>query len=263
MSQYETVTYQCNSGVAVITLNRPEVRNSLNQKLRIELAAAIAQANQDNDARVAVIAGAGKGFCAGADLAESLPGSDEDGFITELLRTEYNAVIKGIVHAEKPFIALVNGAAAGIGGAIALACDLVVMADNAFLYSAFGAISLIPDGGSHKFLQSFLGSKKAYEMIAFSQRLTPEQCCDVGIANRIVPADKLLSEGVAWAGELAQQAPLTLKLSKQLLREAATADIDTVLDREAQLQNIGFRSEDFKEGTTAFFEKRTPQFKGC
>lgn len=262
MSTYETVTYQCNNNVATITFNRPEVRNSLNQKMRLEITAAIDEANNDTDARVVVITGAGKGFCAGADLGESLPGSDQPGFITDQLRGEYNPVIQGIIRSEKPFISLVNGAAAGIGGAIAMACDLMVMADNSFLYSAFGAISLIPDGGSHKFLQTFLGSKKAYEMIAFSQRLGAEQCLEIGICNKIVAIDDLLSEGQLWAEQLAQQAPITLKLSKQLLREAATSDIEAIMDREAVLQDAPIRSKDFTEGTKAFFEKRKPVFTG-
>ncbi|MBL4826253.1 MAG: enoyl-CoA hydratase/isomerase family protein [Spongiibacteraceae bacterium] len=262
MSEFEAVTYRCDKQVAVITLNRPSVRNSLNSQLRLELAQAIKQANTDNDVRVVIIAGAGKGFCAGADLGEKKPGSDGDGFVTELLRNEYNPIIKGIIYADKPFISLVNGAAAGIGAAIAMACDLMMMADDAFLYSAFGAISLIPDGGSHKFLLSALGAKKAYEMIAFSQRLPAAQCLELGMVNTVVAADNLLDEGVQWAHQLAQQAPLTLKLSKQVLREAATADIDQVLEREAQLQNIAIRSDDFKEGSKAFFEKRPAVFKG-
>lgn len=262
MSHFETLTYELKEQIAIITMNRPEVRNSLNQQLRLELVTAMTQAGDDNNVRVIMIAGAGKGFCAGADLGEKLPGDNEDGFITELLHNEYNPIIQAITSVSKPVISVVNGAAAGIGGAIAMACDLMVMAEDAFLYSAFGAISLIPDGGSHKFLQSYLGPKKAYEMIAFSQRLTATQCAEVGLANRVFPADSLLQDALAWASTLTQQAPLTLALSKQILKQAATEDLDFCLEQEAQLQNTTYRSDDFAEGAQAFFEKRKPVFQG-
>lgn len=262
MNNYETVTYELKAMIAVITLNRPKVRNSLNQKLRIELSAAIKEAGDDDNVRVIVIAGSGKGFCAGADLAEKLPGDDQDGFITEILRKEYNPIIQSINNAPKPVVGAINGAAAGFGGAIAMACDLVVMAEDAFLYSAFGAISLIPDGGSHKALQNYLGAKKAYEMMAFSQRLTAQQCLEAGIANRIVAPEQLLAATLEWASMLTEQAPLTLKLSKQLLKATSSQDIDYCLDQEAIIQNITFRSDDFAEGSKAFFEKRKPVFTG-
>ncbi|WP_439135323.1 enoyl-CoA hydratase/isomerase family protein [Pseudomaricurvus sp.] len=262
MKDFQFLTYERTGPLAVITLNRPEVRNSLNQGLRWEITAAVQQAGEDQEVKVILLAGNGKGFCAGADLTEKLPGDDQDGFVTQKLRTEYNPMIKSIINAPKPVISVVNGAAAGIGGALAMACDLMVMAEDAFLYSAFGAISLIPDGGTHKFLQTALGSKKAYEMIAFSQRLTAEQCLEAGITNRVVPADQLQEEAKKWASQLAEQAPLTLRLAKEVLHAAASEDLDYCLDKEAVLQNTAIRSEDFVEGTRAFFEKRKPTFNG-
>ena len=262
MNHFETLTYEVANKIAVITMNRPEVRNSLNQQLRIDLAAAVTEAGEDNSVRVIMITGAGKGFCAGADLGEKLPGDEEDGFITELLRNEYNPIIQSITNAPKPVISVVNGAAAGIGGAIAMACDLMAMAEDAFLYSAFGAISLIPDGGTHKALKSYLGSKKAYEMIAFSQRLTAAQCTEVGIANRVFPADSLLQDTLEWASTLTEQAPLTLRLSKKILKQTGSEDLDFCLEQEALLQNTAYRSDDFAEGAQAFFDKRKPVFQG-
>ncbi|GAB3097298.1 enoyl-CoA hydratase/isomerase family protein [Aestuariicella hydrocarbonica] len=262
MSRFETLTYTLNHQIATITLNRPEVRNALNRQMRSELVTAFHDAGDDPQVRVILLAGAGKGFCAGADLGEPRTGSDAEGFITELMRREYSPLIKAIANAPKPVISVVNGAAAGVGGALAMACDLMVMAEDAYLYSAFGAISLIPDGGSHKFLQSYLGSKKAYEMIAFSQRLSAQQCEAAGMVNRVFPAGSLLQDALTWAAALTEQAPLTLRLSKQILQQTATENLDVCLEQEALLQNITFRSEDFEEGSKAFFEKRKAVFKG-
>jgi len=262
MSDFETVSYEIDEQVAIITMNRPKARNALTRQMRLELTQAIQQASDDVDVRVVMITGAGKGFCAGADLVEMDPDADRDGFITEQLRNEYHPIIESIISSKKPFIAAVNGAAAGIGGAIAMACDLVVMADDAFLYSAFGAIALIPDGGTHWILSKYIGNKKAFEMIAESKRLTAEECETLGMTNRVVAADVLIDESLSWAKSLTKQAPLTLQYSKQILREASTMTLAQTMDLEAQLQNHNFRSEDFKEGASAFFEKRAPRFTG-
>lgn len=262
MSDYVTVSYRTDEQVAIITLNRPQARNALTAQMRAELYAAIREANNDSNIRVVLLTGAGKGFCAGADLVEAYPDSDKDGFITHQLRTEYHPIIQAITESPKPFMSAINGAAAGIGAAIAMACDLMVMAEDAFLYSAFGAISLIPDGGTHWFLSRNLGNKKAFEMIAFSQRLSAEQCVHYGIANSVVDAQHLQEEALGWARSLTDLAPLTLQYSKQLLREASTATLAQTMEREAQIQNIHYRSEDFKEGAQAFLEKRAAKFQG-
>jgi len=262
MDSFKQLNYEKDQSLAIIKLNRSKDRNALNQALRLELSEALKQAIADASVRVILIAGNGDSFCAGADLNERLPGMEQDGFVTEILLREYNPIIRLIANADKPVISVVNGAAAGFGAAIALACDLMIMADNAYLYSAFGAISLIPDGGSHKFLRDTVGAKKAYETIAFSQRLTAQQCVDLGIANRLAESHSLLAEARQWGLTLAQQAPFTLRLSKQILRSLDSADLERCLEQEALLQNVAFRSKDFEEGALAFFEKRQPQFIG-
>lgn len=262
MSQFETIIYEVSEQIATITLNRPEVRNSLNQKMRFELRDALGCASADPAVRVVILAAAGKGFCAGADLAEKFDGSDADGFVTRQVKNEYNPIVQAIIDCQKPVISAVNGAAAGIGSSIAMACDLTVMADDAFLYSAFGAISLIPDGGNHFLLNSALGYKRAYEMIIESKRLTAQQCLEFGMTNRVVPAAELLTEARTWALSLKDKAPLTMMLSKKILRNLPAMGVEQSMAMEAELQNVGFMSEDFKEGTTAFFEKRAPKFQG-
>ena len=261
--KFETVIYNVENHTARITLNRPQARNAFIQKMRFELLEAFQAANASDNVRVILFGGEGKGFCAGADLAEKLPGNEEDGFITEQIRNEYEPIFSQITDSSKPVIGVINGAAAGIGGALAMACDMLVMEEKAFLYSAFGAIGLIPDGGMHYFLRNALGPKKAFEMIALSQRLTAAQCETLGMANRVVSANELWSTADNLATELAQKAPLALKYNKMLLAEAAENDLKTIIDREAVIQNIMVHSEDSKEGITAFLEKRQPKFKGC
>lgn len=259
---YETVNVTLEDGVARIAMNRPDSRNSVNLQMRLDLRAALESASADDSVRVILLGAEGKGFCAGADLAEKLPGDDEDGFVTRQILTEYAPIISAIADSPKPVIAVVQGAAAGIGMAFAMTCDMLLMAESAFLYSAFGAIGLVPDGGAHYLLRRALGNQKAFEMIAFSQRLTAQECLDNNIANRVVPAEELSTTAEQVARELVQKAPLALKYSKMLLNEAADCDLRTTVDREAVIQNITLRSEDFKEGSKAFFERRPAQFKG-
>ncbi len=262
MDTFETIDYNVDQQVAYIILNRPDVRNALNQALRLELRRAIEAAEADDDVRVVVLAAAGDVFCSGADLAERLPGAEREGFVTELLDTEYLPVINGIREADKPFVVAVNGTAAGIGAALALACDLVVMADNASLYCAFGAISLVPDGGFHGLLLERLGRRRAFEVIALSQRLSAGECQATGLANRVVPAAELLDATDALAAQLAAAAPLTLRNSKRILRHVESDGLDASIALEGEIQDGLVRSRDFAEGTGAFFERRTPKFEG-
>jgi 2-(1,2-epoxy-1,2-dihydrophenyl)acetyl-CoA isomerase len=262
MDPFEQLNYEKDQSLGIIKLDRSKDRNALNRALRLELAEALRLAIADASVRVILLAGNGDSFCAGADLNERLPGMEQDGFVIEILQREYNPIIRMITTADKPVISVVNGAAAGFGAAIALASDLMIMANNAYLYSAFGAISLIPDGGSHKFLRDALGPKKAYEVIAFSQRITAQQCLELGIANRLAEPHALLAEARQWGLTLAQQAPLTLRFSKRILHSLDGADLEHCLEQEALVQNAAFRSKDFAEGALAFFEKRQPQFKG-
>lgn len=259
---FTNLEYQIKDAVRQIKLQRPKARNALNQALRVELKQALDQANQDCSVRAILLCAEGETFCSGADLTERLPGAEQDGFVTQLLRNEYNPIIRAIKQNTKPVIAAVDGAAAGIGMSLALACDMLVMSEEAYLYSAFGKISLIPDGGAHWMLIRSLGAKRAFEFIAMSQRLTAKQCLSLGLANNVVSSKELINEALQQAIQLTQQAPLTLKFSKQLLASASELTLDQSLDAEAVVQNTLLRSDDFKEGTEAFFSRREPEFKG-
>jgi 2-(1,2-epoxy-1,2-dihydrophenyl)acetyl-CoA isomerase len=259
---YESILLDIEGAVATITLNRPKARNAMDRQLRTEVRLAVEALNANDDVRVIVLAANGAGFCAGTDLMERDDDADRDGYVTDMLRKEYHPLMEAIGKGDKPVVAAVNGAAAGIGASLALVCDMIVMAEDAFFYSAFGAISLIPDGGLHKHLLTNLGPQRAFEMIAFSQRLDAKTSLQMGMVNRVVASDELLSAAKGLAAQLAECAPLTLKHAKKVLRYAEDHDLFETMDKESVHQNVCFTSRDFKEGTQAFFQKRSPVFKG-
>lgn len=259
MPSFDTVNYSVANRVALLELNRSGSLNSFNEQLRAELLAAINQAESDDNVRVVIITGAGKGFSAGADLKEILAGCDS---IEAQILEEYKPFLSRISQSDKTYIAAVHGAAAGIGGALAMTCDLMVMAESAYIYMAFSAIALVPDGGATWHLVNSLGYKRAYELIAEAGKLPAEQCVSLGLANKVVADAELLDYAQAWAERLAAGAPLSQKYLKQLLQSAQRLSLDETIRLEAGYQNITFTSDDFQEGVAAFFDKRKPVFTG-
>jgi 2-(1,2-epoxy-1,2-dihydrophenyl)acetyl-CoA isomerase len=253
----DIVKYELHDAVAVITLYRPDAMNSFNTELRAELAAALEKANGDDSVRVVVLTGEGRTFSAGADLKA---GIDRD--VAEILQQEYRPVQEAIASMPKPVIAAVPGSAAGIGLSIALHCDLLIMADNAFLLSPFTTISLIPDGGLNWLLVHQLGYRRAFQLSVESERIPAERCVELGLANRAVPAEELLPAALAWAQALAQRAPLSIAATKKVMRFAANKDWGEAYDMEAKFQGELLGSDDNREGIQAFFEKRPPKFTG-
>ena len=163
---------------------------------------------------------------------------------------------------DKPVIAAVGGSAAGIGMSIALACDLLMMADDAFLLSPFTTISLVPDGGLNWNLVHQLGYRRAFELSVESRRIPADRCVELGLANRAVPAASLTGQAVGWAKALAERAPLSLAATKKAMRHAASGSWAGTFDIEAPMQQMLRHSDDCREGVQAFFEKRKPDFKG-
>lgn len=256
MSDYNTVKYATDGAVALVTIARPDAMNSFNTELREELAAALRQAADNKEIRAVVLTGEGRSFCAGADLKEV----NED--IESVLQNEYRPVFEQIIGMEKPVIAAVNGSAAGIGMSIALACDLLVMDENAFLLSPFTTISLVPDGGLNWNLVKQLGYRRAFELSVESHRISADQCIELGLANRTAPADSLVDDAMVWARSLAERAPLSVAATKKAMRHAMSGSWADTFDVEAPIQQKLRHSEDCGEGVRAFFEKRKPDFKG-
>ena len=258
---FQTVTIEQRGSVALVSLNRPEALNSFNATLRRELHGAVEQVNADESVRVVVLTGSGRAFSAGADLQE-VPESGSDFSVESQLNDEYKPILLGIAQAPKPWISAVNGACAGIGSSFAMACDLTVMADNAYMYQAFTAISLVPDGGATWHLVRSLGRKRAYEVIVSGEKISAQKCLEWGLCNQVVPADELVSHTLGWAGELSEKAPLALRYAKEALNAAIENSVDDTISTEARLQAICIDSEDAQEGVLACMEKRPPVWQG-
>ena len=231
--------------------------NAFDTDLRAALVEALARARDDDRARVIILTGEGRCFSAGADLKAGIDRNVED-----ILQVEYRPVLEIIADIPKPVIAAVPGSAAGIGLSMALHCDLLIMADNAFLLSPFTTISLVPDGGLNWLLVRQLGYRRAFQLSIESERIPATRCVDLGLANRAVPADELQDAALEWASTLAARAPLSLAATKKVMRFAADHGWSDVYDMEASLQGDLLGSEDNREGIAAFLEKREPRFTG-
>ncbi len=253
----EAVLYECDGPVAIVTLNRPKVFNAFNAQLRSGLARRVDMINADPEIRIVVLQGAGPGFCAGADLSEGMPES-----ITDQIENEYKPFLMGIALSDKLWIAAIEGSAAGIGGALAMACDLAVMAENASIYLAFAAIGLIPDGGATWQLLQAMGHKKALETIIEGKKISAAECLAHGLVNRVVPAGTAAQGAREWAGNLASGSPLAQSAAKRVLRHVGRMRLQDAITLEAKMQQKLVKTEDFRDGVAAFFAKRKPVFKG-
>lgn len=259
MSDWELCDYEVDGPIATIAINRPDAMNSFTQALRNDLTAALAKAGSDTSIRAVVLTGRGRAFSAGADLSAGFPDHQT---IEQQLHREYRPIFQEIMSMPKPVIAAINGAAAGIGMSVALICDLAVMSEKAFMLAPFTTISLVPDGGATFLLQHHLGYKRAFQLCAETERVDAARCLDYGLVNRVVSADDVLSNAQAWAKSLSERAPLSLAATKKAMRDAQLGAWDAAFNVEATLQKDLVGSDDNREGVAAFFEKRTPVFKG-
>ncbi len=259
MSEKPAARMEVSGPVAMITLDRPQARNALGSAVASALHGALMDAAADDEIRVVVLTGAGGAFSAGADLKEGLP---EFHRVEDMINSRYRPSLELITGMEKPVIAAVAGAAAGIGLSFALACDLVVMADNAFLLAPFSTIGLLPDGGATWFLARRLGYHRAYQLCIEAERIPAELCLRTGLANRVVAEGDLLDETLAWAADIAQRAPLALAATKLAMRQAMHLSLGETIALEARMQNRCAGSEDCREGVAAFLGKRKPEFMG-
>ena len=260
MSEFETLLYEVNDGVLKVTMNRPEVYNAFNEKMKKELNDGFRDAEKNPDIRCIVLRGAGeKSFCSGQDLKEH---AGLKRSLKESLEKSYNPLIKKIRTIEKPVIAMINGVAAGAGCSLALACDMRIMSASARLIEVFVRIGLVPDSGSHWFLPRLVGMARAFEYAATGRDITADEALQAGLANRVVPPDQLEKATMELATQFAKAPTKAIGLIKRTLNKALSTDLDSLLGYEAYIQEIASATDDHKEGVSAFLEKRPAQFKG-
>lgn len=257
------VLLRMEDGVAWITLNRPERLNAFAGTMRDELHDAIARADEDAAARVLVITGAGRGFCTGADvevMADLLARGDDAGF--ERLVEAGMRVIRRLAAVSKPVIAAVNGAAAGAGASLALACDLRIASARASLGITFNRIGLHPDWGATYFLPRLVGRGRAAELVMTGRMVEVAEGLAIGLFERVVPAESFEAEVRTLAAELAAKPPLALAAAKRSLAASPHETLEGMLAAERAAQMRCFRSADAREGIAAFQEKRRAVFRG-
>jgi 2-(1,2-epoxy-1,2-dihydrophenyl)acetyl-CoA isomerase len=260
----ETVIYEMAGNVATIRLNRPDALNALSSQLGRDLSAAINQALSDG-ARAVVLTGNGRAFCAGGDLREMQQIGQADGrpeaFLDQPLK-ELHGIISAIRTAPVPFVAAVNGICAGAGVNFAMACDIVLAAENAAFRQAFVRIGLTPDCGGTFFLPRAIGEKLAAELLMTGDSVEAERAVQIGMVNKVVQADSLLEEAGALAARLAAGPTASIGRIKRMLNESFSNDLEAQLALEAECQLESGQGSDFTEGVAAFFEKRAPSFTG-
>lgn len=262
MTEAGRIALRIDAGIAWITIERPARLNALAGTMRDDLADKLETVGGDADVRVIVVTGAGRAFCAGADvdvMADLLARGDEDtfrGYVRAGAR-----VVRALRSAPQPVVAGVNGVAAGAGASLAAACDLRVMADDASVGFTFNRIGLHPDWGATHFLPQLVGTGRAAELILSARMMKADEAAEIGFAQHVAPAGELADRLSAVAGSIAAAAPIAIRAAKATLGAADPA-LDRALALEEQAQIECFRSADVREGLAAFRERRAPAFTG-
>jgi len=257
----KSIELKIENSVAWIYLNRPEVFNSFNREMALLFQSTLDNCANDEKVRAIVITGNGKAFCAGQDLKEVTDPELNPGF-RKILEEHYNPIIQKIRTIEKPIVAAVNGVAAGAGANIALACDIVVSSEHGSFIQAFSKIGLIPDSAGTFFLPRLIGFQKASALMMLGDKVVAEEALQMGLIYKIFPASFFHEDVMTLAITLAKMPTKALGLTKRLLNQSMTNNLEQQMAMESELQIEASSSNDYKEGVTAFVEKRIPEFKG-
>jgi 2-(1,2-epoxy-1,2-dihydrophenyl)acetyl-CoA isomerase len=256
-----SVGFDLAGDVAVVTLDRPDRFNAIESTLGEGLISALERAGEE--ARAAILTGAGRAFCAGADLNELRPEYEDGGpDLAALLDHVFHPAVHAILECRVPVIGAINGVAAGAGMGLAFACDLRVMSEDAFFTSAFTAIGLVPDSGTTWWLSRHLGVSRALELALINRRVGADEARDLGLCVEVVPGDRLLDRSMELAGQMADLVPETLVATRRLIREAASSSLEEALTAEQAEQGRLGKTPQHREGVMAFLEKRKPDFRG-
>ncbi len=259
---YQFIVAETESGVMKITLNRPEVLNSFTLAMSRELRTALEAARGDDGVRAIVITGAGRGFCAGQDLNDVPQAAEGRMDLGATVRQTYNPLIMLIRKLAKPVICAVNGVAAGAGANLAIACDIVIAADNASFIQSFSKIGLVPDTAGTFFLPRAIGLPMATALMMTGEKITAQRAHELGMIYKVVPADSLDDEAMKLARQIAEMPTKGLGYTKRALNASLANDLEAQLEMEEELQREAGHTLDFVEGVAAFQEKRKPQFRG-
>ncbi|WP_017541836.1 MULTISPECIES: enoyl-CoA hydratase-related protein [Nocardiopsis] len=258
----ESLSYDLSDGVATITLDRPDAMNSLTRAAKEELLAAVERAKSDAGARAVVLTGSGRAFCAGQDLREHAENLRDGKGLDGTVRGHYNPIVTALASMPKPVVAAVNGVAAGAGAALAFACDLRLASDKAKFSMAFAGVGLGADSGASWTLPRLVGHARAAEMLMLAEPVDAHRALEIGLVNRVVPADDLAAEARELAVRLAQGPTVAYAAIKAELAFGSGLDLASALDMEASLQDQCAQTRDHKNATLAFLEKERPEFEG-
>jgi 2-(1,2-epoxy-1,2-dihydrophenyl)acetyl-CoA isomerase len=263
MSQ-SSILLESTDGVARITLNRPEVLNSFDTAMSARLQQVLIEVARDPALRAVYLTGAGRAFCAGQDLAEAAP---KDGpplaDFAHHVRMVYNPLVLALRQMPKPVVCGVNGVAAGAGASLAMACDLVVAAEDASFIQAFIKIGLVPDTGGSWFLPRLVGSAQAAALMMLGEKLPAPRAYELGMLYKVCPGAELEAQAFGLARHLAGQPTAALALIKQMLNASSANPLDLQLEMEANFQGRAAHTADYAEGVAAFLQKRKPAFIGA
>jgi len=260
---YLNISFETRSGVAILTLNRPDSLNSFTTDMHAEARDVLDRVARDKMIRCLLLTGAGRGFCAGQDLNDRAvaPGGEMPD-LGESIEKNYNPLIRAIMQLPKPVICAVNGIAAGAGANIALACDIVLAGRSAAFVQGFTKIGLVPDSGGSWTLPRLVGRARAMGLVMLNNKISAEQAFQWGMIWQVVDDAKLMEEALAIATHLARQPTRGLGLTKQAINMGGGNSLQEQLELEKELQATAGRSSDYREGVAAFLEKRAPNFIG-
>lgn len=259
---YDFLKHATDHGVTTITLSRPEVLNSFNGRMAQELQRALAGAASDATVRAVLLTGSGRGFCAGQDLAEATAGEPGSLDLGDVVKSSYAPLVIAIRELEKPIVCAVNGVAAGAGANLALACDIVIAAEDASFIQSFNKIGLVPDTGGTFFLPRLVGHARATSLMFLGDKVPAPKALEWGMIHDVVPGTVLMDTALALARQLATMPTRAFALTKKALNASWTNDLAAQVKVEEEMQRQAGRTADFTEGVRAFLDKRKPTYSG-